>query len=133
MREIEGDLIVFDAACIFCSGFARFIVSYDSAERFRFVRAQSDLGREIFESHGLDPDDFSTFIVLHQGVSFTKLAGFCAAMWAIGWPWKALSVLDWLPKRFGNWAYDRVAQNRYAFGRRDCLLPSEALKNRVID
>lgn len=133
MSDVEGDLIVFDAACIFCSGFARFMVRHDRQARFGLVRAQSDLGRSIFERMGLDPDDLSTFIVFEQGVPYTKLAGFCAAMRSIGWPWKALTILDWLPKRFGNWAYDRVAQNRYAFGRRKCLLPSEELKNRVIE
>ncbi len=129
----SGDLIVFDAACIFCSGFARFLDRHDTGRRFRFVRAQSPTGRELYIAHGLDPDDWSTNIVIVDGRAHTKLAAFCAAMRAIGWPWRALAVLDLVPRRLGDRVYDRIARNRYVFGRRACLLPSTELRGRVID
>lgn len=129
----SGDLIVFDAECIFCSGFARFMDRNDTEMRFRFVRAQSATGRELYLAHGLDPDDWSTNIVILDGRSHTKLAAFCAAMRAIGWPWRALAVLDLVPRRLGDWVYDRIARNRYFFGRRTCLLPSTELRGRIID
>jgi len=127
------DLIVFDADCIFCSGFARFITRHDRAARFRFVTAQSDSGQALYRAHGLDPLDWSTNIVIVEGRSHTKLAAFCAAMRAIGWPWRALAVLDLIPNPLGNWLYDRIAQNRYAFGRRTCPLPSAELRGRLLD
>jgi predicted DCC family thiol-disulfide oxidoreductase YuxK len=129
----SGDLIVFDAECIFCSGFARFMDRHDTEMRFRFVRAQSATGRELYIAHGLDPDDWSTYIVIVDGRSYTKLAAFSAAMRAIGGPWRALGVLDLVPRGLGDWLYDRVARNRYLFGRRACPLPSTALSGRIID
>lgn len=129
----SGDLIVFDAECIFCSGFARFMERHDTRMRFRFVRAQTPTGRGLYLAHDLDPDDWSTNIVIVDGRSYTKMAAFSAAMRAIGWPWKALTLLDLLPGRLGNWLYDRIARNRYLFGRRDCPLPSTALRGRIID
>lgn len=35
----DGDLVVFDSECIFCSGFARFMTRHDTTARFRFVAA----------------------------------------------------------------------------------------------
>ncbi len=129
----SGDLIVFDAECLFCSGFARFMDRHDTRMRFHFVRAQSPTGRALYLAHGLDPEDWSTNIVIVDGRSYTRMAAFSAAMRAIGWPWRALAVLDALPRRPANWLYDRIAQNRYVFGRRDCPLPTTALRGRILD
>lgn len=128
-----GDLIVFDADCLFCSGFARFMTRHDTAGRFRFVAAQSDTGRRLYLHHGLEPDDWSTNIVIVDDTAFTKMAGFCAAMRAIGWPWRALALLGAMPDHPGNWLYDRIARNRYVFGRRGCPMPSAELKGRLLD
>ncbi|WP_371168918.1 thiol-disulfide oxidoreductase DCC family protein [Aliiroseovarius sp. 2305UL8-7] len=133
MSNTSGDLIVFDAEYIFCSGFARFIAKHDKGMRFHFVTAQSEAGRALYIQHGLDPDDWSTNIVRVDGTSFVKLAAFCAAMGALGWPWRALLVLKAIPKPIADWMYDRIARNRYVFGRRSCPLPSAELKGRVID
>jgi predicted DCC family thiol-disulfide oxidoreductase YuxK len=138
LREVPmtiptGDLIVFDAECIFCTGFARFMDRHDTGMRFRFVRAQSATGRALYLAHDLDPEDWSTNIVIVDGRSYTKMAAFAAAMRAIGWPWRALAVLDLLPRRLADWLYDRIARNRYLFGRRDCPLPSAALRARILD
>lgn len=129
----DGDLVVFDSECIFCSGFARFMTRHDTTARFRFVAARSGTGRNLYLAHDLDPLDWSTNIVIVDGTAYTKLAAFCAAMRAIGWPWRALTVLNAVPRPLGDWMYDRIAQNRYVFGRRDCPLPSAALKGRLID
>jgi len=127
------DLIVFDAACIMCSAFARFMARHDTAARFRFVTAQSGTGQSLYLAHGLDPHDWSTNIVIVDGRAFTKLAAFCAAMRAIGWPWRALAVLKLIPTPIGNWLYDRIAANRYVIGRRSCLLPSDDLRGRILE
>ncbi len=82
---------------------------------------------------GLDPQKMETNIVICRGRAYTKMASFTAAMKSLGWPWKALTVLDLLPRRLTDWTYDRIAQNRYRLGRRTCPLPSAALKERLLD
>jgi len=128
-----GNLIVFDGVCVFCSGFARFMAKHDRHANFRFVDAHSRKGRALYQRHRLDPDLMETNIVLLNGHAFTKMASFTAAMRSLGWPWRAFTALDLLPTRLGNWIYDRIARNRYRFGRRACPLPSEKLKERLID
>lgn len=127
------NLIVFDADCIICSRFARFMATHDRKAGFRFVSARSDTGRLLYEQHGLDPDPLETNIVILDGRSYTKMASFAAAMKSAGGPWALLSVVDFLPKTISNWLYDRIARNRYAFGKRSCPLPSRELKDRLID
>lgn len=129
----KGNLIVFDGICLVCSGFARFMARHDKTADFRFVDAQSETGRSLYEKYGLDADLMETNIVIVDGLAYTKMASFTAAMHSIGWPWKLLTVFDFLPIGVGNWLYDRIAQNRYRLGRRACPLPSKELKDRLID
>ena len=130
---LSGDLIVFDGDCIFCSGFARFMARRDRAGRFRFVTAQSAAGRALYRAHGLDPDAMETNIVIVDGRAYVKLMAFCAAMQAIGWPWRGLTALRAIPRPIGDWLYDRLARNRYAFGRRACPMPSADLRGRLVE
>ncbi|MEM0985483.1 MAG: DCC1-like thiol-disulfide oxidoreductase family protein [Pseudomonadota bacterium] len=128
-----SDLIVFDGTCVFCSGFARFIAKHDTQQRFRFVTAHSPTGRQLYEAHGLDPDLMETNIVIVDGEAHIRMAAFAAAMSALGWPWKALSVVNVLPRGILDWVYDRMAKNRYRFGRRACPVPSPELRARLVE
>jgi len=133
LTEQYPNLIVFDADCIVCSGFARFMASHDRNMGYRFVNAHSDHGHALYRRFGLDPDLMETNIVILDGRAFTKMASFCAAMKSLGWPWRLLALLDLLPVSFANWIYDRIAQNRYRFGKRSCQIPSQELKDRLLD
>jgi predicted DCC family thiol-disulfide oxidoreductase YuxK len=129
----SSDLIVFDGACVFCSGFARFMARYDRAERFRFVTAQSTTGQALYLRHGLDPLAIETNIVLVEGRAHVKMAAFAAAMRSLDWPWRALAAAGAIPQPLSDWLYDGIARNRYRFGRRACPLPSEALRGRLVE
>lgn len=129
----NGDLIVFDDVCLLCSGFARFITKFDRVGRFRFVSAHSAQGRCLYALHNLDPDAMETNIVIVDGEPHIKMASFAAAMSALGWPWRSLAMVNLLPRRISDWLYDHIARNRYRFGKRSCPLPSEDLKNRIVD
>ncbi|WP_428543324.1 thiol-disulfide oxidoreductase DCC family protein [Profundibacter sp.] len=133
MTDLDIDLIVFDGTCIFCSGFARFMARNDRKARFRFVTAQSEKGRVLYHRYGLDPDLMETNIVIVDGVAHVKMAAFAAAVRAIGWPWRLFAVLGYIPQPLSDWLYDRIARNRYLFGRRKCVLPSDELRGRIVD
>lgn len=130
-RELP-DLIVFDAACVFCSGFAQFMHRHDHEGRFRFVTAQSEFGQALYRRYGLDPVAMTTNIVITGGKAHVKMAAFAAAMVTLGPPWRWLSLARFLPGQ--DWLYDRIARNRYRIaGKRDCALPPPELKARLIE
>src|SRR6267142_6872545 len=49
-----------------------------------------------------------------------------------GWSWSRIFLL--LPRRVRDWAYDRIARNRYRlFGRNEsCLVPTSAIAARFV-
>lgn len=133
MDQSNKDLIVFDGTCVFCSAFARFVLRWDKKDRFRFVTAHSETGRKIYNHHKLDPDLMETNIVIVDGVSHIKMGAFSAAMRALGWPWALLSIVNLPPKRVTDWVYDRIANNRYRFGKQTCPMPSPELRAKLIE
>jgi predicted DCC family thiol-disulfide oxidoreductase YuxK len=133
MLPPDQDIIVFDVTCIFCSGFARFMHRRDIGHRFLFVTAQSDTGRDLYHKYSLDPDDMTTNIVIVDGVAFTKMQAFAAAMRALGGPWRLAAWPALLPRPVGDWIYDRIARNRYVFGKRSCPVPPPDMKARLIE
>ena len=133
MMHLDHDLIVFDATCIFCSSFARFMARYDRKARFKFVTAQSETGRALYRTYELDPDLMETNIVIVNGRAHVKMAAFRVAMSTIGWPWRLFAVLGLIPQPLSDWLYDRIARNRYVFGRRKCVIPSEELRGRIVE
>lgn len=133
LHPVHPNLILFDGTCIFCSRFARLIANRDKEQKFKFVTAHSEYGRRLYEMHDLDADLMETNIVIVDGKASIKIAAFASAMSAIGWPWKVLAIINLPPKFITNWIYDRIAKNRYKFGRQKCLLPSPELRARLIE
>ena len=136
IEQLENkNLIVFDGECVLCSGFFKFIVSADKKEQFNFAIAQSEFGERLYEYYGLKPDDYDTNLVFINGKLYERLDGFFAAMKLLGWPYKVVSIFGFLPAKLLDWAYYKIARNRYRlFGRRDaCLIPSPDLKARFIN
>ena len=135
LRTIAGkDIVVFDGVCVLCSGFMRFVCRHDQRGRFHFVIAQSDLGEALYAHYGLKCGDYETNLVFLDGVLHLKLDAFTAVMAGLGWPWRALVLLNWIPRPRRDALYDRLARNRYRlFGRRaQCMVPDAELKARFL-
>ena len=127
-------LIVFDGVCVLCAGFVQWVIARDPGRRFRFTSAQGPLGQALYRDLGLDPVRFETNLLVVDGVAYGKLATIIEVAWRLGGIWRLAALLNGLPAPLGDWAYDRIAQNRYAlFGRRDaCWLPAPDMADRVI-
>ncbi len=130
----DRPLIVFDGVCVLCSGFARFIARRDRRKLFRFTAAQSPLGQALFRHYGLDAVNYETNLLVVDGRAFGKLQACSGIMQRLGGVWRLAGVVRALPAGLGNWAYDRVARNRYRlFGRtEDCVVPDANWRDRLI-
>ncbi len=135
MNALVGqDFIVFDGECVLCSGFFRFMVARDKAQRFKFVTAQSPLGQRLYSHLGLPTRDFETNLVVTDGVVHQRLDAFAAAMRKLPGGWRILSVCRILPRIIKDPLYRVIAKNRYAiFGRSPtCMIPDKALQDRFL-
>ena len=135
-KKLEGkNLIVFDGECVLCSRFFAFVLRADKQNRFSFATAQSQFGEALYHHYGLKAQDYDTNLVILDGVLFERLHGFFECMKILGWPYKALAAFGALPDRFLDWAYYRIARNRYKlFGKREtCLVPDKDISDRFVN
>lgn len=129
------NLIVFDGVCVLCNGFVQFVLRNDKAQTFQFLTAQSARGEALYAQLGLKHGDYDTNLVFIDGQLYEKLDAFLAVMRQLGWPWRIVLPLGYLPLPVKNWLYNRIARNRYLlFGKRDvCMVPSTAVRSRFLD
>lgn len=131
--ELEG-LILYDGVCLFCSRWVRWIIERDEEGRFRFVAVQNEQGRALALRIGIDPDAPESNAVILGGQALFKSDAALAVLASLpGWSWT--KTVRAVPRGLRDWAYDRVAENRYRlFGRTDaCWLPPPETRERFLD
>ncbi len=128
------NVIVFDGECVLCSSFMRFVLKHDHANTFKFLTAQSAKGEALYTHFDLKPDDYETNLVFIEGQLYEKSAAFFAVMNQLGWPWRIVSPIRFVPAGVRDSAYNMIARNRYKlFGKlRSCIVPDENLKARFL-
>jgi predicted DCC family thiol-disulfide oxidoreductase YuxK len=132
--SVLDGLILFDGVCGFCSRWVRFVISRDREAKFRFLAIQTEGGRALAERLAIDPDDPETNAVVLGGVAYTKSDAALMVLRALpGWRWVGIGLT--FPKPLRDWAYDRIAENRYRiFGRFDaCMVAPPDVRSRFVE
>lgn len=128
-------VIVFDGVCVLCSGWIRFLLKHDRRQRYRFAAMQTQAGRTLLQTHGLDADDPMSFLLLDENGARTDSDAIIAVLVGLGGVWRIAATLRLLPRALRDPAYRWLARNRYRwFGKKDaCYLPSSDQRHRFVD
>ncbi|WEN15890.1 thiol-disulfide oxidoreductase DCC family protein [Rhodanobacter sp. AS-Z3] len=126
--ETNPPVIVFDGICLLCSRWVRFLLKHDHAERYHFASMQSEKGRALLLTHGLDPDSPLSFLLVEDGHDYTDTRAIVKILHGLGqrrWRWLGHG-LRLVPRWLSDPAYRFVARHRYRiFGQsRRCFLPT---------
>lgn len=119
-------VVLFDGVCKLCNGWAKFLIRHDRERRFRLCSVQSAEGQAILQWFGLPTGHFDTMAYVEGAELFVRSTALLRILAQLPLPWRLLAGLRLIPRPLRDWAYDRIALNRYRlFGRYDsCLLPS---------
>ncbi|PWZ30150.1 hypothetical protein Zm00014a_033299 [Zea mays] len=112
-------IMLFDGVCNLCNGGVRFVREHDPNRSIRYVPLQSESGRKLLQRSGRSPDDISSVVLVEKDRSFIKSEAVLRIMEYLNLPFPQLAVfLKFVPLFLRDFAYDNVANNRYAmFGR----------------
>ena len=134
--------MLYDGVCGLCNRFVSFVLPRDRAGHVRFAPLQGRFAAEVLGRHGVAaPEGDPETIVLVESpgapderLSFRSTAALRVAGWLDG-PWSWLRLLRIVPRGLRDWAYDRVARNRYRiFGKLDaCPVPTRESRGRFLD
>lgn len=81
-------IVVFDAQCLLCNGWVRFLLQHDRAGRIRFASMQGVTGRQLLADAGLSVQGLQTLLVVDGARSWQHTAAILRVLHALGWPWR---------------------------------------------
>ncbi len=122
----QHNIILFDAICVLCNGWAKFLIQHDQQQKFKLASVQSPLGEAILKHYAMSTEHYTTMVVILQGQRYLESTALLKVMQHLGIPFSLLSAGYLMPQAIRDFLYRRVALNRYQlFGTTDyCLLPS---------
>ena len=128
-------IVVFDAKCLLCSSWVRFLLRHDTRGVVRFASMQGDVGSSLLAQAGLRVDGLQTLLVVDGKKSWQHTAGILRVLHELGWPWRLAWVCWLVPAPMRDSLYRWAARNRYRlFGRADtCLVPPSNHGARFLD
>ncbi|KAL9254226.1 DCC family protein, chloroplastic-like protein [Drosera capensis] len=118
----DGDtrpIMLFDGVCNLCNGGVKFVRNNDRKGTIRYEALQSENGRKLLRRSGRAPDDISSVVLVERDRSYIKSEAVLKIMEYINLPFPQLAFfLHFVPLFIRDYAYDNLANNRYAiFGR----------------
>jgi predicted DCC family thiol-disulfide oxidoreductase YuxK len=128
-------VVLFDGVCKLCNGWARFLIRHDRHQRVRLATVQSPEGQALLAWAGLPVDAFDTMAVIRDHHYWVRSEAFFEVMAQLPGAWPTLRLLRIVPRWLRDWAYDRVALNRYRlFGKHEvCMMPTPDHQRRFLN
>jgi predicted DCC family thiol-disulfide oxidoreductase YuxK len=125
-------IIFFDGVCSVCNSFVDFILRRDSS-LFLFASLQGETAKQKLDPSLTGDQGRSIVLWNEQGVLLRSQAVF-QIFSQLGWPWKAVRLLSFLPEPCLERGYDFFASHRYQwFGKLDtCRVPSPQERSRFL-
>ena len=90
-------VVVIDGTCALCNRVARVIDRLDRSGEIRIATSQGSDGASLMCSHGLDPDDLSSWLFLENGIAYTEMDAVIRLAGRFGGPARFLLILKLLP------------------------------------
>lgn len=128
-------IVVFDAQCLLCNGWVRFLLRHDDKARLQFASMQGVHGQRLLAQAGLKVDDLQTLLLVDGERSWQHTAAIFRVLHALGWPWRLMWLAWPIPSFIRDPMYRWIARHRYRiFGRSEvCLLPPADHAARFLD
>ncbi|HSL22857.1 MAG TPA: DCC1-like thiol-disulfide oxidoreductase family protein [Vicinamibacterales bacterium] len=112
-------VLVYDAECPFCEGWARWLARVDTQGRFRFSSRGADYGRRLLadrpELRAID-----SVIFVAPGHVYVRSDAAIRAAVALGGAWRAVAILLLVPRFLRDAVYRGVALVRRRLARNAC-------------
>lgn len=148
MKKDEDDLMIFkwdevcrpvlfyDGECWLCNWAVRFVLQHERQPRFLFASltgktAQARLKEQYREANSLVLLDCEAPPEKRVQIRSRAVFRLC---WLMGGVWRVPGLLQFLPAFLFDWAYNLIANNRYAiWGKAEnCDLPPPELRERLL-
>jgi predicted DCC family thiol-disulfide oxidoreductase YuxK len=129
----RSPMLVYDGSCGFCSRSVRFMLRHERRHELLFVTRDSELGKRLRRTHGLE--SVQSMLWIEGGQVFAESRAVMKAASYLGGWWSLLAVLGSLcPSFILNGVYRSIAKNRRRLSSDAavCLAPNPDQRNRFL-
>ncbi|WP_342472278.1 thiol-disulfide oxidoreductase DCC family protein [Metasolibacillus sp. FSL H7-0170] len=125
-------IVLFDGECHFCDASVQFIIKRDPKGYFQFASLQSEVGRGLLERYQVPKAD--SIVLIENGRYFLQSTAALKIARRLQGFWRFAYVFIAVPTGVRNFAYNKLAKNRYKwFGKKElCELPSQDIRQRFL-
>lgn len=126
-------ILVYDGVCVLCNRFISFVNDVDKNDLFRFATLQGEDGLMIKDKIFNAPHK-DTVILIHQGEYKVYSSVSFHVFYLLGYPYKILYPLIYIPSFIRDWVYGIIAKNRYNwFGKTEtCNIPEKSFRDKIL-
>jgi predicted DCC family thiol-disulfide oxidoreductase YuxK len=131
MPKQPHKILLFDGVCNLCNNTVLFVIKRDRKKQIRFGAIQSQEGKKLLQSFGIDQQYLGSLIFIDEGKVYLKSSGALRLSKYLSGLWPLLYALMVIPAFIRNPIYDFIAANRYKwFGKKEvCMIPTPELKS----
>jgi predicted DCC family thiol-disulfide oxidoreductase YuxK len=131
MPKQPHKILLFDGVCNLCNNTVLFVIKRDRKKQIRFGAIQSQEGKKLLQSFGIDQQYLGSLIFIDEGKVYLKSSGALRLSKYLSGLWPLLYALMVIPAFIRNPIYDFIAANRYQwFGKKEvCMIPTPELKS----
>ena len=132
--NIKYEIILFDGVCNLCNSSVNFVIKHDKKNRYRFAALQSDIGKDLVNQFGIDPNETDSIILIKGQKHYIRSSAALRVAKGLSGGYPLFYVFMIIPTFIRNWVYDYIAKNRYKwYGMSEsCMIPTEELKSRFL-
>lgn len=124
-------LIVFDGYCFLCNNTVKFLLRIDKKEKFLFTHFESDTWKSLAPSTPFKAD---SIVYVTGNNHYIQSEAVLKILSELGYPWKVLNFIKFIPFNWREKLYRLIARNRYhIFGKREtCSVPGPRYSHRFL-
>jgi len=126
-------ILVYDGSCGFCSSSVQFILRHERRHDLSFVTRNSELGKGLRRTHGLE--SVESMLWIEDGQAFAESGAVMKAAGYLGGWWRRLAALgSFCPSFILNGVYKFIAKNRRRLSSKAavCQIPSPEQRKRFL-
>jgi predicted DCC family thiol-disulfide oxidoreductase YuxK len=125
-------IVFYDGYCALCNGVVRWLIRIDRRGLLHYAPLQGETAKRLLTQV---PTDLNAIVYWREGQPLQDTSNAIGSILReMEWPWRALSVVLWIPRGLRDWVYRALAARRYRlFGKYEsCPVPEPLIRPRFL-
>ena len=115
MKLINDKIVYYDGLCGLCDGSISLILKFDKNNTLKYSSLQGKSGQILLKQLNKELHEFDTVLFKVNDQVYTKSTAVFKIIDSIGGWIKIFKIFNFLPQKFNDWVYSKIAKNRFKY------------------